>query len=113
MNSINTSEINFSDSAVSHFTEMLKERGKGEGIIIGIKKAGCSGYEYTFDFVDNVVEEHIVYETSACNVFIDPKSYSYLKGSLIDYVDEGLNQGIKFINPNAKAVCGCGESFTI
>ncbi len=40
-------------------------------------------------------------------------SYSYLKGSLIDYVDEGLNQGIKFINPNAKAVCGCGESFTI
>ena len=40
MNSINTSEINFSDSAVSHFTEMLKKRGKGEGIIIGIKKAG-------------------------------------------------------------------------
>ena len=45
MNSINTSEINFSDSAVSHFTEMLKERGKGEGIIIGINKDGCYGYE--------------------------------------------------------------------
>ena len=58
-------------------------------------------------------EEHILIETSACNVFIDSKSYSYLKGSLIDYVDEGLNQGIKFVNPNAKAVCGCGESFTI
>ena len=54
-----------------------------------------------------------MFETSAFNVFIDPKSYSYLKGSLIDYVDEGLNKGIKFINPNAKAVCGCGESFTI
>ena len=64
-------------------------------------------------FVDNFDEEHILIETSACNVFIDSKSYSYLKGSLIDYVDEGLNQGIKFINPNAKAVCGCGESFTI
>ena len=24
-----------------------------------------------------------------------------------------LNKGIKFVNPNAKAVCGCGESFTV
>ena len=40
-------------------------------------------------------------------------SFNFLKGSLIDYQDDGLNKGIKFINPNAKAVCGCGESFTI
>ena len=113
MDKLKSSDINFSDSAIDHFSKVLKKRGYGEGIRIGVKEAGCSGYEYTFDFVDNVVEEHILFETSACNVFIDPKSYSYLKGSLIDYVDEGLNQGIKFINPNAKAVCGCGESFTI
>ena len=39
--------------------------------------------------------------------------FNFLKGSLIDYQDDGLNKGIKFINPNAKAVCGCGESFTL
>ena len=113
MQTFNTSELNFSASAIAHFHQMLSERGRGEGVKVGIKEAGCSGYEYTFDFVDNFDEEHILIETSACNVFIDSKSYSYLKGSLIDYVDEGLNQGIKFVNPNAKAVCGCGESFTI
>ena len=35
------------------------------------------------------------------------------QGSLVDYSEDGLNKGIKFHNPNAKAVCGCGESFTI
>ena len=45
--------------------------------------------------------------------FVDSTSFTFLKGSLIDYVDDGLNKGIKFINPNAKAVCGCGESFTL
>ena len=46
-------------------------------------------------------------------IFVDSDSFSFLKGSLVDYFDDGLNQGIKFVNPNAKAVCGCGESFTV
>ena len=46
-------------------------------------------------------------------IFIDQKSYDFLKGSLIDYSEDGLNKGIKFKNPNVKATCGCGESFTI
>ena len=41
------------------------------------------------------------------------RALDYLKGSMVDYSDDGLNKGIKFHNPNAKAVCGCGESFTI
>ena len=44
---------------------------------------------------------------------VDKESLNYLKGSLVDYSEDGLNQGIQFHNPNAKAVCGCGESFTI
>ena len=44
---------------------------------------------------------------------MDNNSLEFLKGSLVDFTEEGLNKGIKFINPNAKAVCGCGESFTI
>ena len=78
MDKLKSSDINFSDSAINHFSKVLKKRGYGEGIRLGIKEAGCSGYEYTFDFVDNVVEEHILFETSACNVFIDPKSLSLI-----------------------------------
>ena len=88
-------------------------RDRGIGIRLGIKEAGCSGYEYTFDFVDDIIDDFITYEKGDCKIFIDSNSFSFLKGSMVDYVDEGLNQGIKFINPNAKAVCGCGESFTL
>ena len=57
MNTINSSDINFSDSAVEHFSKVLIDRGKGKGIKIGIKEAGCSGYEYTFEFVDEVTDD--------------------------------------------------------
>ena len=83
------------------------------GIQIGVKKAGCSGYEYFFDFVDSIDAKNIVFEKNGCNIYVDKTSFDFLKGSLVDYSEDGLNKGIKFVNPNAKAVCGCGESFTI
>jgi len=50
-------KLRFSDSAISHFSSMLEKRGSGEGIRIGIRKAGCSGYEYFFDFVDEINDD--------------------------------------------------------
>ena len=113
MSTFSPEELNFSDSALNHFSEMLNLRGKGAGIKIGVKEAGCSGYEYIFDFVDDVLENYVSFKKENCTIFVDNKSFNFLKGSLIDYVDDGLNKGIKFVNPNAKAVCGCGESFTV
>jgi iron-sulfur cluster assembly protein len=113
MESFSSTDLNFSDKAITHFLSSLDLRGKGIGIQIGVRKAGCSGYEYFFDYVDSIDKDNIVLEKNGCKVFIDQTSLSFLKGSLVDYSEDGLNKGIKFINPNAKAVCGCGESFTV
>jgi iron-sulfur cluster assembly protein len=80
-----------------------------------LKKAGCSGFEYFFEYVDDILTEakDIIFNESECNIYVDQESLNYLKGSMVDYSDDGLNKGIMFHNPNAKAVCGCGESFTI
>jgi len=36
-----------------------------------------------------------------------------LKGTELDYVQNGLNSELIFNNPNISAQCGCGESFSI
>ena len=54
-----------------------------------------------------------VFNENGCRIYIDKDSLKFLSGSKVDFTKDGLNSGIKFINPNAKAVCGCGESFTI
>jgi iron-sulfur cluster assembly protein len=115
MEKFSSEELKFSDKAISHFTSSIQSRGKGQGVRIGVKKAGCSGYEYFFDYVDGQPEtkNDFIFNKGGCKIYVDPDSLSYLKGSMVDYSEEGLNKGIKFHNPNAKAVCGCGESFTI
>jgi len=107
--------LKFSESALAHFVSSIQSRGKGLGVRIGVKKAGCSGFEYFFEYVDDILTEgqDIIFNEGECNIYVDQESLSYLKGSMVDYSDDGLNKGIKFHNPNAKAVCGCGESFTI
>ena len=113
MQVFSSTDLNFSDSAIDHFLSSLESRGKGVGIKIGVRKAGCSGYEYFFDYIDSFEDDGVVFEKNGCKIFVDNSSLDFLKGSLVDYQKDGLNQGIKFLNPNAKAVCGCGESFTI
>jgi iron-sulfur cluster assembly protein len=68
---------------------------------------------YVMEFVDDLNDDDQVFEEMGVKVIIDPKSLVYLDGTEVDYGKEGLNEGFKFNNPNAKNECGCGESFTV
>lgn len=80
---------------------------------MGVKTTGCSGMAYVLEFADSVEEDDQVFEDKGVKVVISPKSLAYLDGAELDYGREGLNEGFRFTNPNEKARCGCGESFSI
>ncbi len=101
------------ESAARHVTRYLQKRGKGIGLRLGVRTTGCSGLAYKLEYVDEVAPEDQVFESQGVKVFVDPKSLPYLAGTELDYTREGLNEGFKFNNPNEKASCGCGESFTV
>ncbi|NYE22679.1 iron-sulfur cluster assembly protein IscA [Pigmentiphaga litoralis] len=101
------------ESAARHVSRYLQKRGKGIGLRLGVRTTGCSGLAYKLEYVDESAPEDQVFESQGVKVFVDPKSMPYLAGVELDYTREGLNEGFKFNNPNEKASCGCGESFTV
>jgi iron-sulfur cluster assembly protein len=105
--------ITLTEAAASHVRKFLTNRGKGEGLRIGVKTSGCSGMAYVLEFVDQVGPEDQVFEDQGVKLVVDPKSLIYLDGTQLDYTREGLNEGFKFNNPNVKSSCGCGESFNV
>ena len=113
MDTFSSSDLNFSDSAIEHFSKVLIDRGAGKGVKLGVKEAGCSGYEYFFEYSNEEQEGDILFDESSFKIYVDSKSFEFLKGSEVDFVSTGINQGIIFNNPNAKVTCGCGESFSI
>lgn len=107
--------ITVTDLAKAKITQLLKARGKGEGIRIGVKTTGCSGLAYTLEYVDKYEAEAGVTNFAQENfvVLVDQKSLAYLNGLTVDWVKKGLNEGFDFVNPNERDRCGCGESFRI
>jgi iron-sulfur cluster assembly protein len=105
--------IQLTDEAAQRVQTFLTNRGKGIGLRLGVKTTGCSGMAYVIEFVDELDDSDTVFETNGVKVVVDPKSLIFLDGTQVDFSKEGLNEGFKFINPNAKDACGCGESFTV
>lgn len=105
--------ITLTENAAERVGKFLANRGKGLGLRLGVKTTGCSGMGYIMEFVDELHEEDTVFESHGVKVIVDPKALVYLDGTEVDYTREGLNEGFKFGNPNEKARCGCGESFTV
>ncbi len=105
--------ITLTNRAAGRVVDFLTNRGSGIGIRLSVQTTGCSGLGYNIEFVDNTNDDDTVFEGNDVKVIVDAKSLIYLDGTQVDYVKEGLNEGFEFNNPNAKAECGCGESFTV
>ncbi len=105
--------VTITPTAATRVQKFISSRGKGLGLRVGVKTSGCSGMAYTLEFVDESLPEDQIFESHGVKLLVDPTSLVYLDGTELDYAKEGLNEGFKFNNPNAKANCGCGESFSV
>jgi iron-sulfur cluster assembly protein len=82
------------------------------GLRLGINGGGCSGLSYNIRFDTQPRERDRVYQFEDVRVFVDPKSFIYLHGMILDYEETLMRQGFNFVNPNSTKSCGCGSSFS-
>ena len=82
------------------------------GLRLGVQGGGCSGLSYNICFDTHPRERDRVFQFGDVRVFVDPKSFIYLHGMVLDYEETLMHQGFVFQNPNAKKSCGCGTSFS-
>ena len=105
--------VTLTEPAAERVRNFLANRGKGEGLRLGVRTSGCSGMAYVLEFADDINDDDQVFESNGVKVIVDTKSLVYLDGTEVDFSKEGLNEGFKFNNPNVKDSCGCGESFNV
>lgn len=105
--------ITLTQKAADHINKHLQKHGQAIGLRLGVKTTGCSGLAYNVEYVEQSQDSDQIFEQLGIKIFIDPKSMPFVDGTQVDYAREGLNEGFRFTNPNEKASCGCGESFTV
>ena len=106
--------ISFSDTARNKIQKLVTAKNYA-GVRLGVKTTGCSGLAYVLEYVKQYDPDAatINYAQNNFCVLVDKKHEVYLKGTQVDYVRQGLNEGFEFTNPNERDRCGCGESFRV
>jgi iron-sulfur cluster assembly protein len=102
------------EAAAQRIQQMLEKRGKPSvGIRVGVRSRGCSGLTYTLEYADEKGKFDEVVQANGVTILIDPKASMFIIGTEMDYVEDKLQSGFTFSNPNEKGRCGCGESFHV
>ena len=108
------SPIQMTPAAIEQVKALLDSRGKPSfGIRIGVRTKGWSGMSYTLEFADEKGEFDEEVTIGDVTLLIDPKATMFILGTEMDYVEDKLESGFVFNNPNEKGRCGCGESFHV
>ena len=106
--------IQVADRAVAEIKKAAASRvNLPKGLRVGIRGGGCTGFSYLFEWSDSdprPEDKVLSFEDGRVRVFVDPKSFLYLDGSTLEYATSMMGRGFKFVNPNVKGSCGCGES---
>lgn len=103
--------ITVTDVAKQRLAELFRKRPEAKALRLGVRGGGCSGFSYIFELDnDPPAEKDKVFEIGDIRVYVDNKSYLYLNGAELDFVDELMGKRFQVNNPNVKSTCGCGDS---
>jgi iron-sulfur cluster assembly protein len=105
--------IRLTDSARTKVRDLIARERDARYLRVGISGGGCNGLSYKLKFVSDARRGDILVRLDDVQVLVDSKSALYLKGTVLDYSHAMIAGGFEFSNPNAKASCSCGESFSI
>ena len=111
----NAKSVQVTERALERVRVAMEKEGVSPaqgGLRLGVQGGGCSGLSYNIRFDTQPRERDRVFQFGDLRLFVDPKSFIYLSGMILDYENTLMKQGFNFINPNASRSCGCGSSFS-
>ncbi len=106
--------LTLTDAAAERVKSLIAKSDKPvTGLRVGVSSKGCSGMSYVFEYAEDKIGLEEEVESKGVRIYVDPMAVMFIMGSEMDYKEDKLQSGFVFNNPNAKNVCGCGESFSV
>lgn len=106
--------INLTESARDKLSALCTENNV-DAVRLAVKGGGCSGFQYQWDLIkaDELSNDDFTIDLPIGKFTVDNMSLLYIAGTTVDYVTELFGSSFQIKNPNSKASCGCGESFSV
>lgn len=105
--------IHLSQSAAKEVQRLLSQNNPDVFFRLQVQSGGCSGLFYDLGFDSVLRQGDQIFKSTGVAVVVDAESFNYVKDLTLDYSEDLMGGGFRFHNPQAIALCGCGNSFSI
>ena len=105
--------LTLSPSAIAHLQAIAQKNNQEKILRLTVDSGGCSGFQYQFHLVDTPHKDDLQFCYEGAILAVDPLSFEFVKGAVVDYVQELIGAAFVIKNPNASSSCGCGSSFSL
>jgi iron-sulfur cluster insertion protein len=104
--------MNLTTAAANKITDIIIDENnpKIKGLRVSVAGGGCNGFEYVFNFEEEITEDDFTFESNQFKLIIDNISMNYLNEATLDYVEKQFESKFVINNPKVKTSCGCGAS---
>jgi len=97
---------------VQEFITKNKDKIGEKRFRVYVEGGGCSGHQYGFTF-DNPKDDDNIITCGSIDVLVSEETLPFLKGSIVDYVEDSSGSGYIVKNPLSTGECSCGVSFSV
>ena len=107
-------DLDMTEEAIDRVKRFIKSNAKAAGktFRVSVEGGGCSGMQYKFTFDEATETDHVI-DCGDIQLLVSPESLIYIKGAVVDYIEDHTGTGFIVKNPMSKGECGCGVSFTV
>ena len=108
-------DIDVTAAAAGEFERMRVKRNRPTAVlrVRVVPETGCGDFRYAMGMEPHPREGDLTLEAHGMTLILDAESAELLRGSTIDFSEALIDGGFKINNPNARSMCGCGQSFSL
>jgi len=105
--------VTWTPDALEQAKRLLGAHPEAVALKISVARSGCAGHSIRIDYAGQVADGEQLINCAGVPLVVSEADLPMLAGIEVDYVRDGLNRMFRFRNPNAREICGCGESFAL
>ncbi|NJL49193.1 MAG: iron-sulfur cluster assembly accessory protein [Leptolyngbyaceae cyanobacterium SM2_5_2] len=106
--------INLRPAAVQELKRLLRAQpGQPPQVRLHLQLGGCLEWTYQLRSADVALESEVMVDCGDLGVLVANPLLPYLQGLTIDFSEDLMGGGFRFVNPQAAQTCGCGNSFSL
>ncbi|HIK44694.1 MAG TPA: iron-sulfur cluster assembly accessory protein [Leptolyngbyaceae cyanobacterium M65_K2018_010] len=105
--------IQLRPAAVQELQRLLRQQPcPSHQILLTLEAGGCSEWTYRLGLPSPHREDLVAFHCDELEVLVPSRWVLQLQDLTIDYAEDLMGGGFRFVNPQARQTCGCGNSFS-